>query len=251
MNKFFFILTTFLIYNAIFCQNKQLNPYILTFFIRPLDQIQEEKLEKENLKNNIKNIKEAKDLEEHFTTLMKNLNIHNFKFWQNGVYAIYSGQATYSDHNGQITFSRKSVAPKFNLLLTRNIKPVFVKPNNPNTILGFVLSSENFKYYSLERKENIEKKLYTWHISEETILKDKILPYNTIIVFVDPKNFFIPLGQIQALEGENLVLPDIYFVNQLSKDASAFKFLSIRQYFEPVITKFEFKKDLYQQRIGN
>lgn len=254
MNKIFLLLIVFLLYNAIFCENKQPNPHIITFFIKPMDEISEKDLEKENFENNIKNIKQAKELEKQFMELIERLKAYNLQYWQNGIYATYAGYSTYSDRNGQITFPRKAVKPKFNLLLTQSITPVLKKPNDPKskTILGFVLSgNKNFKYYLLERIENIEKKLYNWQINEQTILENKLIPYDTIVVFVNPRNFFIPIGQVNALEGENLMLPNIYFVNKLSKEANAFKFLNIRRYFAPINKKFEFKTNIYQQRVEN
>ncbi len=257
MNKIFLLLITSLLYNAIFCENKQLNPHIITFFIKPLDEIREKELEREAVGNKIKNISQAKEFAQYFNDIISELHndisrYYNFEYWRSGIYSVYSGYATYSTGSGQITFPRKNVRPRFNLLLTRDIKPVFKRPDNPNNISGFVLSENaKFKYYSLERVENVEEKLYSWHINEKTILKNRLIPHDAIIIFVNPENFFVPIGQIHALEGENLILPDIYFINKLSKQVSAFKFFKIIQYFSPIITKFEFKPEVYQQRIEN
>lgn len=253
MNKKILILIILLLNNAIFCENKQ--PHIITFFIKPLDKVREEELEKENLKN----IKEARDMEKYFMDLISNLGYYNLN-WKSGVYAAYAGSATHSDHNGQITFSRENISPKFNLLVTTSIQPVlkpyYNKKNNNvkniNTILGFILPKKAiFKYYFIEKIENIEKKLYSWRINEQTILKDKIIPYKTIIIFANPNDFFIPVGEIHTIDGENLRLPDIYLVNKLNKDIESFKFLTVRRYFSSVTKKFNFKPDLYQQKVEN
>lgn len=251
MNKKILSLIVFLIYNTIFCENKQ--PHIITFFIKPLDKAREKELEKEKLKN----INQARAMEKNFIDLISSLGYYNLS-WKSGIYATYAGAATYSDYNGQIIFERKSIKPKFNLLLIENIipilKPAYNKGNKNiyaiNTILGFTLPKKaDFKYYLIEKVENFEKKLYSWKINEQTILREKIIPYETIIIFANPKDIFIPIGEVHTISGENLRLPDIYFVNKLDRDIESIRFLNIRKYFSNITKEFEFKPDLYQQRI--
>ncbi|CDK30400.1 hypothetical protein [Candidatus Babela massiliensis] len=245
MNKRLLILTLLLVYNAIFCANKQLNPYILTFFIKPLTIQNEKELESQK----IKNLNQAKDLQKKF---FKIINSSLIKHPEVGIYASYAGYSTYSNHNGQISFSRQTALPKINLLLTQDIKPVFQNPNNPNTILGFVVDPKaNFKYYSIERKESVQDQVYNWYISEQPLSLNKIIPYDSIILFLDPKNFFVPLGQTSAIGGENLLLPDIYLIKNPDSVLNVFRFLKVRQYFAPVNLKSEFKEDVYQQRVAN
>ena len=152
--------------------------------------------------------------------------------------------------NGQITFLRKAVEPKLHLLITEEIEPLLINPLQKNIIEGFVIEPDlDHKFYLLELHETSTANEYEWIVKEEVISKSKKIPYNTIILYTNPKNVVIsPIKETVKMDG-NLLLPDVYIKPKSNLQLAAIGFLKIRQYFSRVKKRYEFKPGLYQERI--
>lgn len=238
MKKKFIIL--FLFYNNIFSLH-QPSPHIITFFIRPIPKYIEEKIDIKKIK---KSISKPENVLKQF--ILQDMPSH----LQSGIYAIYAGFVTFSDFNGQITFERKTVEPKINLLITEDIKPIPVSPFNTNTILGFVVNPKAYsQYYLLERNQDPETQVISWKVTEQDIPKDQKIPYNTIILIANPKNIIVLTGTTSTIMSENLLLPDIYVTKNTNSTLYAIRFLKVRQYFSPTKNKYEYKQEQYQQKM--
>jgi len=218
------------------------SPFVITFFLKPLT---ETLIEQETVANDFGGIKDPKD-----TAIKSIFNRMYNAHPQAGIYATYNGNATVSDINGQITFLRKVVEPKIHLLVTEEIEPLLNNPLQKNIIEGFILEPHiNHKFYLIELRENKETKNYEWTVQEEIISKRKKIPYNTIILFADPKNASISTVNKTVKMDGNLLLPDIYIKPNSDLQLTTLSFLKIRQYFSRVKKKYEFKPGLYQERI--
>lgn len=219
------------------------SPYVITFFLKPQMEISSQQTTPD---------KTGSDMKNPVGKAIKSIinSIHN-THPQTGIYAAYNGNATVSDINGQITFLRKVVEPKLYLLVTEEIEPLLINPLQKNLIDGFVLEPNvAHKFYLLEQHKNPATENYEWTVREEIISKSKKIPYNTIILFANPKNVSISTVNKTVKMDGNLLLPDVYIKPNSDLQLTALSFLKIRQYFSRVKKKYEFKPGLYQERIA-
>lgn len=213
------------------------SPYVITFFLKPMAE-NSPTADSSTTKNPIG------------TAIKSIVNKIFNKHPQTGIYATYNGNVTVSDINGQITFLRKAVEPKLHLLITEEIEPLLTNPLQKNIIEGFVIEPTiNHKFYLLERQENRSTNEYEWIVKEEPISKNKKIPYNTIILFVNPDDVAISTISKTVKMNGNLLLPDVYIKPNSDLQLTVLSFLKIRQYFSRVKKKYEFKPELYQERI--
>jgi hypothetical protein len=221
----------------------EISPYIITFFIRPLPGQEAPPSKTKKLEQKIANP------EKIIKTLIKKELATSYL--SSGIYASYAGYITRSDINGQIMFPRKAAQPKLHLLITQEIKAVAESPMKRKIILGFVLDPKAARqYYLYQRTQDTQKETASWSITEESIAEGKKIPYDTIIVFANPKHIRVPLGTHGTPPGENLILPTMYSAEQLTHTANALRFLKIRHFFTPVKIVYNFKPEEYQERVA-
>lgn len=239
MKKNLLLIILILNQNYLICQ---LPPHIITFFIKSIDDTKKP-INKEKV------IKSMADTEKVVSSILKpktKLKLNN------GIYATYAGFSALSDLHGQISFSRKTTEDKINILITDSIRPIYINPLKVNTISGFIANPKhNAQMYSLMRKQDPETTLTSWYINQEKAPKDGKINYDTIVLIANPKNVILPTGIVSTIAGENLLLPDIYVTKEIGLALNALSFLKIRQYFAPVKIVYNYKTDLYQQRVGN
>lgn len=215
---------------------------IITFFIKPAPVNYADIIESK--------IKTPHKLEKHM--IKRELGKSHL---YSGIYAIYNGNLTYSDLNGEIMFKRDYIISSINLLITENVTPVLIDPYKKALISGFIIPpGANFKFYTLTRKDASAK--FYWSVSDNTenvnLAKIKKISYNTITLVANPDSVTIPTGNIPAIGGENLVLPDIFITPNFKRTISALKILKRRQYFKPVNLSYKFPSDkLYEAKIAN
>jgi len=227
------------------------SPYVITFFLKPQTEQSAPASSAAETKTPPINTNDTSTLKNPVGTAIKSIvnSMHN-THPQAGIYVTYNGNATVSDMNGQITFLRKVIEPKLDILITKKIEPLLINPLKKNTIEGFVIDPQvKHKLYHLELRENPVNKNYEWIVEEEIISKSKKIPYNTIILFADPNNASISTVKKTVKMDGNLLLPDVYIKPNSDLQLTAISFLKIRQYFSRVKKKYEFKPGLYQERI--
>lgn len=231
-----------LIYCTINSINAEIAPYIITLFIRPLPSGY-----KQDKSNGVKKFTSPHDILDN--VIHKQLNLNNL---HSGIYASYAGFVDRSDQNGELRFPKKVTSDKLHLLITEDIKAVLVDPIRRKTISGFVIDPNvESRYYLLSREKDPETDLTSWNIKEEKLMPGKKLPYDTITIFSNPNDIIVPLGNIVTTDSQNLVLPDIYVDKDLNSTLNALRFLKIRHFFAPIKTVYNFKPDIYQERINH
>lgn len=202
---YLFLLISSLIYKTANCADTKPilgSTNIISFFIK-------EYPEKSETNNVDKVIKECSLLKRHFKTICQSFNVsHNF-----AVFSSYAGYLSMSNSNGQIIFPRKVINDSINLLVSNNIKPIFMFASN---IAYWRIQDPNSKMYFFERIKDKDTKLFYWKTTEKELPASKRIPVQTIIVFADPKEIYVPIGITPTKANANLILPDIYVKNDIN-----------------------------------
>lgn len=176
----------------------------------------------------------------------------NLPFLHGGLYASYAGTITHSNEEGQILFERKSPEPKIMVLITDSIKPIPIDPLKPKTLIGFSIDPKvAAEQYYMRRVQDPETELYSWHVTAVPIDRMVPIPYDTIIIYADPRHIIVPLGSIPTTENENFVLPDVYVTEKYNSALNGLRFLKLRHFFAPVTFNYAFLPDAYQKKIPN
>ena len=211
----------------------QISPHIITFFIRPLPA----------------SLRLSSEQKADLSSPLKEKKMHP-RFLHTGIYVSYAGTFGKSDTDGQVIFERKTPEVKLNVLITEDVNAVPVDPLNNKTIYGFALDpNAQSQHYLYERLQDPETELYSWHVTQIPLPKSKRIPYDTIIIFANPKHIVVPLGSTITLLSENFVLPDFYATESHFSAENALRFLKIRHYFSPVRFDYKFIPDGFQQRL--
>lgn len=162
-----------------------------------------------------------------------------------GIFATYAGQLDSSNLNGQIEFNLKQVKPAFDLLITNKATPILTAHN---TVHHWEIEQGTpAALYHIERKHDPDSKTHFWHITQKKLPETNIIPLETILIFAEPKDIFIPLATNQkesiiiADENINLTLPDIYVKQGIDKTGNALYVLNIKNFLAPV--DLEYKKN--------
>lgn len=156
-----------------------------------------------------------------------------------GIFGTYEGYLAITDLNGQISFPRKTTEKTFNLLITPNIKPIFMIGN---TIHHWELDhSVPSELYTITQKQDPTTKRWLWKTEKGRLPHNNIITLNTIIIFAKPINIYVPVGVTLTTDNPQLMLPDIYAKKSLNIPQQALKVLTLRQFFGPL--KKQYKED--------
>lgn len=152
-----------------------------------------------------------------------------------GILCSYAGFITASDTSGTVTFPRLQTSSELYVLVTTRISPI---PQTQNTISHWELEEGSpVKVYLFNHTESP----FLWNVSEvsytTTFLRGKVIPLNTIIIFDNPKNIYIPTKKIRSFEGPNLILPSVYVRKGISNVQNALYVLNIKHLFRNLIAK--------------
>ena len=153
-----------------------------------------------------------------------------------GVPATHGGFLSISNEDGQITLPRVSQKPKIHILVTKEIKPIFL---TKGTISHWEIKSPKNEFYTFTRKLNKETHIYLWSAKKSSLKTGKRVPLHTIVLIADPKNVYIPDGVTQTSKGVQLYLPDIYVKKDIDTADNAIFAAHIRQYFSPILKLYK------------
>lgn len=164
------------------------------------------------------------------------------------IFATYGGYLTISDFNGQITFPRMQQKEELTLIITENIKPVFMIGN---TIHHWELLPIPTQIYSVTRKQDPKTKLFYWDVEPEKSLPNNIIPLTSIVLFAKPKNIIVPIGITVTTDSPQLVLPPIYAKKNINILSPTLNILNIREFFGalPISIK-KINNTYYSEQIG-
>jgi hypothetical protein len=169
---------------------------------------------------------------------------------RSGIFVAYFGYIATSDKTGQVSFPRKHQKPSFSLLICRDITPIFMFKN---TIHHWQIKhGSKASFYSIERQQDPTSKLYFWNIAKETIPENNHLPVNTIVVFANPEDVYVPEGISMTNKNPQLLLPSLYAKNSIEKPENALAAIEIRTFFDPIMRTYKTEKaDVVSQTNQN
>ena len=147
-----------------------------------------------------------------------------------GIIATYGGYFSVSDYDGQLRFPRLHQQPNFTLIITPQVKPVFMIGN---TIHHWeLIPGVPYSAYRIHRKEEPETKTFYWDVSQIATIENNIIPFkDAITLYAKPNNIFVPEGITFTSKSPNLVLPQIFARKNRSGLISALNFLKNRIFF--------------------
>jgi hypothetical protein len=126
----------------------------------------------------------------------------------NGILVSYSGFLDNSDENGLVSFVRKTNSPHINLVITKDVKPIYTFGN---TVHHWELKNDNAAFFTVRKEFDPKTKLSYWDAKKEDLPANKVIPHEGVILFTDPEYIFVPEGVTPIKEsGENLFVPPIY-----------------------------------------
>ncbi len=158
-----------------------------------------------------------------------------------GIMMIYGGYVSYTDFNGLVNFPLRHEGKQIDIVLTPSID---LQRLYKDTYSGIFISQKSIselkfsasilpEKYSFTQKPLEEKKpgallgkksefsgilMGNWEVSKSTVGIDSLLPSESVIVLVNPKNVFVPLGKATAMVQPHTVLPDMYLVGKEFND---------------------------------
>lgn len=154
-----------------------------------------------------------------------------------GVFATYAGDLDVSDQNGLIEFPLKQINPAFNILITDKITPILYARN---TVHHWELEEGTpTAYYTIQRKYDADSRTHYWLTARAETPKNNIIPLDTIIMFGEPDDFFIPEGIVITDASTNWTLPDFYVKPTFDKAAHALYVLNIKNFLHQINLEFQ------------
>ena len=174
-------------------------------------------------------------------------NLKNFGVLVSGIVCSYAGFITASDASGTVTFPRLQTSSELYIFVTTKISPIAM---SQNTISHWEL--EEGTPAQLYRLTQLKNPL-VWEVSEvshtATFSQGKIIPLNTIIIFNNPKNIYIPTGNFRSFEGPNLILPPVYVRKGVSNVYNALYVININHLFRNLIVTHQLQPTRYRMLL--
>ena len=208
--------------------------HVITFFMRPFPHLpgMEKKLTNNEITKKAKKLQNPKKIAQYtLRSLQKGKTAH-------GIFCTYNGQLAFSNVDGQVNFQRKQKQPDVNLLITLNIKPIFIVGQ---TIHHWELvGGAPAQHYLVTRTKDKETAETFWDVQKTDLPGNNRIALDTIVIFSKPHYIVVPKGITLIEQDEQLILPDLYVKKNIDKLSSDLYVLSIKHYFEQ--TKESYKK---------
>jgi hypothetical protein len=153
------------------------------------------------------------------------------------VFVAYAGYLTVSAHlTGMVQFPRKTIKPKFYILVTDRIDPILLAHN---TVHHWELEpGVPVALYSVEKKYDTDSKTYYWLTKAENSPKNNLISLETIIIFAYPDHVVIPEGiTITDPDTPNLILPDVYIKPGIDEEEWAV--LNLKNFLSPINLQYK------------
>jgi len=154
------------------------------------------------------------------------------------LFATYAGYVAMSSvGEGQIEFPRKQQRESFLFVVTPNVEPVMMLGK---TVHHFEIPADMpATAYKIERVQDKDTGLYYWETTDEKIAEDRVIPLNSIVLFAQPIDIYVPLGITLTNSNPELVLPDVYVRSSFDIVTNAFNALKIKHFFEQIATLYK------------
>jgi hypothetical protein len=184
-----------------------------------------------------------------------------FPVSSSGVMAIYGGYVAYSDKTGMITFPLRHDGLTVNVIFTPNIdierlyketysgifinQKAMVEQGIIDTMLpqqfSFVQQPIDVKKTDSsggDKKNDVGGIVSgTWQVNKSSVGMDVRLPADALIILINPKNIFVPLGNFSGMFKPHIVLPDTYLVGKKFNDTVLINNQKYMRFFEEIVVK--------------
>lgn len=155
-----------------------------------------------------------------------------------GIMAMYLGDSSLSDKNGQLIFPRGHQKPVVNLLVSQGIQPVFIIA--PATVHNWMLDKNKLaKMYQFKFDKDDQTKLYYIEATEIPLPQDSMIPLETIVIIANPESVFVPLGATISQYSSNFILPNVYIKKDFDYSYNVLYTNSMKQYFDSVRAQYK------------
>jgi hypothetical protein len=140
-----------------------------------------------------------------------------------GVCFYYRGFYKYSDKYGRVVFPRFDLHDTYHIIVTSTIEPVIFNGAIPDHfIVGFDAPYACYEAVKTMFQDGYQNEKNAWRIqSSNKPLVERQIPYDAIIIFGDPAQFFFSDIPAVAQESFNIILPPL-FVGSASRAADVF-----------------------------
>lgn len=164
-----------------------------------------------------------------------------------GILASYRGFLEVSDEQGQISFPRIHEKPGLPILFTHKITPIMMLGN---TIHHWELEDDApaVQYYA-ERFQDPTTKQYLWNVKQVDLPKNRRVGLDALIIFIKPKNIYVPEGVSLTSNTPNLILPPIYVKKGAKRTAETLYLLNLKHLFGPIHQLHSRKPDRYSTQL--
>lgn len=149
-----------------------------------------------------------------------------------GVYAMYNGYVNHSDHDGLISFIRRTLKPEFYLLVTPYIHPIYLMGNTLGS--WFIEKPAQARLFLMRLLQDDQTKLHYWKTQQVNLPSNNIMPLHTIVIPAKPNKIYVPLGVQMGRNEANLVLPPVYAKKGLDRLDQTMFVLSIKHFLAPI-----------------
>jgi hypothetical protein len=165
-----------------------------------------------------------------------------------GIFATYAGFLNVSDCDGQVQFPRKQEQPLLHLLITDHITPIMI---NGMTVDHWELVPQKAaNFYTIELKQDPETHLYFWQATHATLPANSIIPLDTIIIFANAHDIYLPTGITLADNTPNFVLPSLYIKEHVNITSLDLYVLNVKHFFSALRFLFQKQDSGYSKLIA-
>jgi len=149
-----------------------------------------------------------------------------------GVPVIYYGFITYSKKDGIVMLPRMHETREFYVLLSTKISPVFMLKNTVHHLE--ITKGSNHAFYKITKKYDEPTKSNLWNVEKTSLPMGDQLPLETIIIFIEPEDFYIPEGITLSNENAQSILPVMYIKSDKNHTINSLASLEINYLFKVI-----------------
>lgn len=157
-----------------------------------------------------------------------------------GIIVLYAGRITYSSIDGQVLLPLLEPTDELMIFVTDRPSPKIL---HGNTVESWsVKPGYASECFSLKRSK--KRKDFVWNI-ERIVDPPQEIPYDAIVMCIDPEIIEIPVGTWPTVGGINLILPNIYLTGAVPESISALNTIAISRFFRPSHPWFSYAPERY------
>lgn len=149
-----------------------------------------------------------------------------------GIPIIYYGYITHTRSDGIVMFPKMHTDQEMFLLVSNNIRPVFMLRNTVHHLE--IEKNSPHSFFKIEKKYDNQTETYLWIITKEKLPENNQIPLETIIIFTEPETLYIPEGASITHETGQTILPPFYVKNDENHIRNNLASLEINYIFKAI-----------------